>query len=228
MSFISFISQNYSQVRASKMRFSDFCFFFFFVIRTMLSFSEGTGNVGSVMRESRQQMHWNSGMIKLRFLETWCLHNCHSKWKLPLFLVNQVTAQSHLQVSSACGWRPCELFVTGLWSLLYKMALGCCCGLCCAMVMTHCHLICSVKLIHLLYLLCFSQYPWLVQPKFLSFKKNESITWNRELANTVSFDSCNNPRGKEEPSPVRLDRAFSEQGCGRRSWVTEGICQSIR
>lgn len=99
------------------------------------------------MRENRQQMHWNSGVTQLRLLETWCLHNYHSKWKLTLFLVNQVTAQSHLQVSSACGLRLCELFVTGLWSLLYKAALGCCCGQCCAMVTTHCHVICSVKLI---------------------------------------------------------------------------------
>lgn len=188
----------------------------------MFFFSEGTGNAGSVMRENRQQMHWNSGVTQLRLLETWCLHSYHSKWKLPLFLVNQETAQSHLQVSLACGLRPCELFVTGLWSLLYKAALGCCCGQCCAMVTTHCHVICSVKLIHL-YLLCFSQYPWLVSPKFLSFRKNESITWNGELANTASFHPHNNPRGKEEPSPVRLDRAFSQQGHGWRSWVTDKL-----
>lgn len=142
--------------------------------------------------------------------------SCHYSWWIR-WLHRVISRWARL-----AGLRPCELFVTGLWSLLYKAALGCCCGQCCAMVMTHCHLICSVKLIHL-YLLCFSQYPWLVSPKFLSFRKNESITWNGELANTASFHPHNNPRGKEEPSPVRLDRAFSQQGRGWRSWVTDKL-----
>lgn len=223
MSFISFIAQNYSQVRASKIRFSDFCLFVFCSKNNAL-FLRRHRKCRSVMRENKcigtlawhSWGYWRLDACTIITVSESCHYSWWSRWLHRVIfrwarLAGEDRANCLWQVSGACSTRR-----------LWGAAVGY------AMVMTHCHLICSVKLIHLLYLLCFSRYPWLVSPKFLSFRKNESITWNGVLANTASFHPGNNPRGKEEPSPIRLDRAFSQQGRGWRSWVTERIFQSIR
>lgn len=126
-------------------------------------------------------------------------------------------------------FRLARLFVTGLWSLLYVVALGCCRGLCGAMVMTRCHLICSVNSSALsstrlpISLACAAniskfQKDWIhhLEPRA---GKYSVISLMQQPQGEGGAVSCQTGQG---------DRAFSQQGRGRRSWATERVFQSIR